>query len=138
MNNIQNLEKDKIKSTLQSESAYKTENQYKTELSLLKMFIEKFSKYVGEVLKNNPNDKTRKTDATVRIINDILNETESKSFNSVDKIKEIYKIISDNCDEKEKQSLYGEGVNGFRLDDVLNPKEELDLKSLLSEIGVTD
>ena len=102
------------------------------------MFIERFSKYVGEVLKSNPNDKTRKTDATVRVINDILNETETRNFTSVDKIKEIYKIIGQTSPDTEKQSLYGEGVNGFRLDDVLNPKEELDLKNLLTELGVTE
>ncbi len=132
---------DKIKNAVKDKSideVYKVESQYKAEVSLLKMFIEKFSKYVGEVVRNNPNDKTRKTDATVRIINDILNETESKKFTSVDKIKEIYKIIDQNFSKKEEQSLYGEGVNGFRLDDVLNPKEELDLKDLLSELGVTN
>ncbi len=122
----------------QSVGGYNSENKYNAEISLLKMFIQRFSKYVGEVLKSNPNDKTRKTDATVRIVSDILNETETRNFTNVDKIKEIYKIISQSSGETEKQSLYGEGVNGFRLDDVLNPKEELDLKNLLTELGVTE
>ncbi len=132
MYNKENLVKDK------STTEYQIENKYNTEVALLKTFIDKFSKYVNEIVKNNPNDKTRKTDATVRIISDILNEKESKTFTSIDKIKEIYKIISDGSTEKERQSLYGEGVNGFRLDDVLNPKEELSLKDLLSELGVTE
>lgn len=134
-----NSEKNSKKAVIeQGALGYNLENKYNAEISLLKMFIEKFSKYVGEVLKNNPNDKTRKTDATVRIINDILNETETRNFTNVDKIKEIYKIINQNPNETGKQSLYGEGVNGFRLDDVLNPKEELDLKNLLTELGVTE
>lgn len=131
------LVKDKTKQSATG-STYQTENNYNTEISLLKMFIERFSKYVGEVLKANPNDKTRKTDATIRIVNDILNERETKNYTSVDKIKEIYKIIGESSGEKQTKSLYGEGVNGFRLDDVLNPKEELDLKNLLTELGVTE
>lgn len=136
MNNSQNNAKKTV--VAQSVGGYNAENKYNAEISLLKMFIERFSKYVGEVLKSNPNDKTRKTDATVRVINDILNETETRNFTSVDKIKEIYKIIGQTSPDTEKQSLYGEGVNGFRLDDVLNPKEELDLKNLLTELGVTE
>ena len=134
-----NSEKNSKKTVIeQGALGYNLENKYNAEISLLKMFIEKFSKYVGEVLKSNPNDKTRKTDATVRIINDILKETETRNFTNVDKIKEIYKLINENSKQPEKQSLYGEGVNGFRLDDVLNPKEELDLKNLLTELGVTE
>ena len=136
MNNSQNNAKKTV--VAQSVGGYNAENKYNAEISLLKMFIERFSKYVGEVLKSNPNDKTRKTDATVRVINDILNETETRNFTSVHKIKEIYKIIGQTSPDTEKQSLYGEGVNGFRLDDVLNPKEELDLKNLLTELGVTE
>ena len=136
MNNSQNNAKKTV--VAQSVGGYNAENKYNAEISLLKMFIERFSKYVSEVLKSNPNDKTRKTDATVRVINDILNETETRNFTSVDKIKEIYKIIGQTSQSTEKQSLYGEGVNGFRLDDVLNPKEELDLKNLLTELGVTE
>ncbi len=134
-----NSEKNSKKAVIeQGALGYNLENKYNAEISLLKMFIEKFSKYVGEVLKSNPNDKTRKTDATVRIINDILKETETRNFTNVDKIKEIYKILNQTPNETGKQSLYGEGVNGFRLDDVLNPKEELDLKNLLTELGVTE
>lgn len=135
--NTENLVKDTTKQSITG-SQYQTENKYNAEISLLKMFIERFSKYVGEVLNANPNDKTRKTDATIRIVNDILNERETKNFTSVDKIKEIYKIIGDGTQDKQSKSLYGEGVNGFRLDDVLNPKEELNLKTLLAELGVTE
>ncbi len=113
---------------------YSQEEKYKAEVSMLKLFISKFNKYVSQVVKENPCDKTRKIDAVARTINDILSEKETPSYTSVEKIKEIYTLI---CDEEVKDSFYGEGVNGFRLDDVLNPKETLDLEELLSELGVT-
>jgi hypothetical protein len=117
-------------------STFQVEEKYKAEVSLLKMFIGRFNKYVGQVVKENPCDKTRKVDATIRIIKDILDEKETPKYTSIDKIREIYKLI-DNGDDKQA-SLYGEGVNGFKLDDVLNPKGKLDLKDILSELGVTD
>lgn len=113
---------------------YSQEEKYKAEVSMLKLFISKFNKYVSQVVKENPCDKTRKIDAVARTINDILSEKETPLYTSVEKIKEIYTLI---CDEEVKDSFYGEGVNGFRLDDVLNPKETLDLEELLSELGVT-
>lgn len=113
---------------------YSQEEKYKAEVSMLKLFISKFNKYVSQVVKENPCDKTRKIDAVARTINDILSEKETPLYTSVEKIKEIYTLI---CDEEVKDSFYGEGVNGFRLDDVLNPKEALDLEELLSELGVT-
>ncbi len=113
---------------------YSQEEKYKAEVNMLKLFVSKFTKYTSQIVRENPCDKTRKIDATMRIINDILSERETPLYTSVDKVKEMYSLINV---EEVKESFYGEGVNGFRIDDVLNPKEKLDLKELLTELGVT-
>jgi hypothetical protein len=41
---------------------YSQEEKYKAEVSMLKLFISKFNKYVSQVVKENPCDKTRKID----------------------------------------------------------------------------
>ena len=34
--------------------------------------------------------------------------------------------------------LYGTSESGFNMDDVLNPKEDLDLMAICKELGVTE
>ncbi len=108
--------------------------QYETEVSKLKIFIEKFNSYMGDVVSTYPSDLTRKTVVVGQMIKDILNREESLEYTSKEKISDVYKLIKDH--KPKKKSLYGEGENGFNLDDVLNPKEELDLDTLLKELGV--
>ena len=108
--------------------------QYETEIAKLKLFIERFNAYVNDVVDNYPSDLTRKTAAVGQMIKEILNREESPEFTSKEKIKEVYTLIEDF--KPKKKSLYGESENGFNMDDVLNPKEDLDLDSLLKELGV--
>ncbi len=108
--------------------------QYDTEVSKLKLFIEKFNVYMEDVVSEYPSDVTRKTVVVGQMIKDILNREETLEFTSKDKISEVYKLVEDY--KPKKRSLYGEGENGFSMDDVLNPKEKLDLESLLKELGV--
>ena len=108
--------------------------QYDTEISKLKLFIEKFNEYTEDIVKEYPSDKTRKTVVVGQMIKDILNREETLEYTSKEKIAEIYKIVLDN--KPQRKGLYGIGENGFDMDEVLNPKEELDLDSLLKELGV--
>ena len=108
--------------------------QYETEISKLKLFIERFNDYVNDVVDNYPSDSTRKTAAVGQMIKEILNREESPNFTSKDKINEVYTLLEDF--KPKKKSLYGESENGFNMDDVLNPKEDLDLDTLLKELGV--
>ncbi len=108
--------------------------QYETEVNKLKIFIEKFNVYINDVVCNYPSDITRKTVAVGQMIKDILNREESIEYTSKDKVAEVYTLIKDY--KPQKKSLYGESENGFNMDDVLNPKETLDLDTLLKELGV--
>lgn len=108
--------------------------QYDTEINKLKLFIEKFNEYTEDIVKEYPSDKTRKTVVVGQMIKDILNREETLEYTSKEKIAEIYKIVLDN--KPQRKGLYGIGENGFDMDEVLNPKEDLDLDSLLKELGV--
>ena len=108
--------------------------QYETEINKLKIFIEKFNGYMDEVVSTYPSDITRKTVVVGQMIKDILNREESLEYTSKEKIADVYNLVKDH--KPKKKSLYGESENGFNMDDVLNPKEELDLDTLLKELGV--
>lgn len=108
--------------------------QYDTEISKLKLFVEKFNEYVDDIVKEYPSDKTRKTVAVGQMIQDILNREETLEYTSKEKISDIYNIVLEN--KPTKKTLYGKGENGFDMDEVLNPKKDLDLDSLLKELGV--
>ncbi|MBO5926861.1 MAG: hypothetical protein J6Q38_04830 [Clostridia bacterium] len=108
--------------------------QYDTEIGKLKLFIERFNNYMNDVVKTYPSDMTRKTVAVGQMIKDILHREESLEYTEKNKIADIYKLLDGA--KPQKKGLYGESENGFNLDDVLNPKEHLDLDSLLKELGV--
>ena len=108
--------------------------QYDTEIAKLKLFIEKFNEYLEDVVKEYPSDKTRKTVVVGQMIKDILNREETLEYTSKEKIAELYKIVLDN--KPKRKGLYGVGENGFDMDEVLNPSKDLDLDSLLKELGV--
>ena len=109
--------------------------QYDTEIAKLKLFVEKFNEYVEDIVKQYPSDKTRKTVAVGQMIKDILNREETLEYTSKEKIADIYNIVLENKPTT-KKTLYGVGENGFDMDEVLNPKKDLDLNSLLKELGV--
>ena len=97
--------------------------------------LKKFNEYVEDIVKQYPSDKTRKTVAVGQMIKDILNREETLEYTSKEKIADIYNIVLENKPTT-KKTLYGVGENGFDMDEVLNPKKDLDLNSLLKELGV--
>ena len=110
--------------------------QYKIEIDRLNLFSARFNTFVKEIVNAYPSDKTRKLVAVTEMLKEILTQTETETYTSKDKIEEVYKII-DGMNFKPK-GLYGESENGFNMDDVLNPKGELDLMAICKELGVTD
>ena len=112
------------------------QEQYKVEIDRLNMFTSRFNTFVNEIVNAYPSDKTRKLLAVAEMLKEILTKNETESYTSKDKILEAYKVI-DGMTFKPK-GLYGESENGFNMDDVLNPKGELDLMAICKELGVTD
>ncbi|MBE5744145.1 MAG: hypothetical protein E7358_05475 [Clostridiales bacterium] len=114
--------------------------QCKAEIERLKLFNARWNSYVNKIVKEYPSDETRKLVALSQMITEIIMREESFEYTPLDKIEDIYKIIGDGSDEKfdMTKTLFGESENGFNMEDVLNPKEELDLMSLCRELGATD
>ena len=110
--------------------------QYKVEVDRLNLFTNRFNNFVKEVVSAYPSDKTRKLALVAETLKEILTKEETEAYTSKEKIEEAYKIIDEmNFAPK---GLYGEGENGFNMDDVLNPKGELDLMAICKELGVTE
>ena len=113
--------------------------KYQTEIKNLRLFVSSFNEYVSEIVKAYPSDRTRKAVAVSDALKDILSREETATYTAKEQVLEAFKIIESVVPKKDsKQSLYGEGENGFSMDEVLNPKGELDLMSLCKELGVTD
>ena len=110
--------------------------QYKVEIDRLNMFTARFNTFVKEVVNAYPTDKTRKLVAVGEMLKDILTTTETEVYTSKDKILDAYKII-DGMSFK-PSGLYGVSESGFNMDDVLNPKGDLDLMAICKELGVTE
>ena len=113
--------------------------KYQTEIKNLRLFVSSFNEYVSEIVKAYPSDRTRKAVAVSDALKDILSREETATYTAKEQVLEAFKIIESVVPKKDsKQSLYGEGENGFSMDEVLNPKGELDLMSRCKELGVTD
>lgn len=110
--------------------------QYKVEIDRLNMFTTRFNTFVKEVVNAYPSDKTRKLVAVAETLKEILSKDETEVYTSKDKVFEAYKII-DGMSFK-PAGLYGTSESGFNMDDVLNPKEDLDLMAICKELGVTE
>lgn len=110
--------------------------QYKVEVDRLNLFTNRFNNFVKEVVSAYPSDKTRKLALVAETLKDILTKEETEAYTSKEKIEEAYKIIDEMTFAP--KGLYGEGENGFNMDDVLNPKGELDLMAICKELGVTE
>ncbi len=115
--------------------------QYKIEIERLKLFNARWNAFINSTVKKYPSDETRKLVVVSQMITEILMRDEEPFYTAKDKIEDVYSIINQNESEilsQEKPSLYGKSDNGFDMEEVLNPKGDLDLKSLLKELGVTD
>ena len=112
--------------------------QYKIEIDRLKLFNARFNAFVNKTVQNYPCDQTRKLVVVSEMITEILQRDEEEYYTAKDKIEDIYKLIDEEgANYSEKPSLFGKSDNGFDMEEVLNPGE-LDLKSLLQELGVTE
>lgn len=113
--------------------------QYKIEIDRLKLFNARFNAFVNKTVQNYPSDQTRKLVVVSAMITEILQRDEEEFYTAKDKIEDIYKLIDEEgASYSQKPSLFGKSDNGFDMEEVLNPKGELDLKSLLQELGVTE
>ena len=110
--------------------------EYKIEIERLSLFIDRWKKFTEETVSNYPCDKTRRINAISHMVEDILSRDERENYSVKDKIEEVYKLIDEISFQK--PSLYGESENGFNMEDVLNPKGNLDLLELCKELGVDD
>ncbi len=110
--------------------------QYKAEVDVLKLFIDKWNSFVNETVKSYPSDKTRKLVAVADMIKEILQNDDVSSLSNKQKIEEIYKLTEGVV--AQNRSLYGVSDNGFDMEEVLNPKGNLDLMELCKELGVTE
>ena len=69
------------------------------------------------------------------MIKEILQSEDTSEFSNKDKLDAIFKLTKQASAPTKR--LYGESDNGFNMEDVLNPKGELDLMALCKELGVT-
>ncbi len=109
--------------------------QYKAEIENLKSFIDRWNAFIEETVKSYPSDKTRKLLYISDMIKEILQSEDTAEFSSKEKIDAIYQLTKQTT--VQNKSLYGVSDNGFNMEDVLNPKGELDLMALCKELGVT-
>lgn len=130
----ENLENARLRAKMITSMA---KEQYATEVERLKLFIDRWNDYINSVVNEYPCDKTRKAVAVGQMIKDILMQETSVEFTDKQKIGEIYKLLEDVKVEVEKApQVVKEEDSGFDLNEVINPKEKLDLDSLLKELGV--
>ena len=130
---------NKFKSNKGVQNDSVAQQKYQTEIKNLRLFVDSFNDYIKEIVKDYPSDRTRKAVAVGEALKDILYREETAEYTCKEQVMEAYKIIEGVSAVKQKsQSLYGEGENGFNMDDVLNPKGELDLMQLCKELGVNN
>ncbi len=119
-----NMEADRLNKTAQ----YK----YLMELRGLKLFVDKIKTVYANELSS---EKSAITD----LLTDFLKEVDEEGYlyRAKDNAQEILeKAFSERRISEEEAAFYGEDGD-FDLEEAINPTEELDLKSLLSELGVT-
>ena len=131
---------EKLFQTCEEQSTLPVEDAYKAEVQKLKLFSSRWSVFVNQTVKKYPSDATRKLVAVSEMITEILLKDDLPDYTDRQKIEDVYKIIEKEGDFApiNNASLFGESDNGFNMEEVLNPKGELDLMSLCKELGVTD
>ena len=112
---------------------------YQVEVERLKLFNARWNSFINKTVQNYPSDQTRKLLSLSNTITEILMKEDAEFYTAKDKIEDIYKLIDKEGDltTNQRPSLFGKSDNGFDMEEVLNPKEKLDLKTLLDELGVT-
>ena len=137
---MDNFTSEQFNGVSAEEIAKTVKEQYKVEIERLKLFNARWNAFVNKTVKAYPSDETRKLVVVSQMITEILMRDEEEYYTAKDKIEDVYKLIDKEgiCKEEQRPSLFGKSDNGFDMEEVLNPKGELDLKSLLKELGVTE
>ncbi len=121
------LEQDMEADRLLKTAMYK----YHVKLKVLKLFADKFS----EVYKEDADSKKK---AIIDLLTDFLKDvdTEGYLYKAEEKAEELKaKAFNERKLSGDEAEFYGD-ESDFNLDEAINPTEELDLKTLLQELGV--
>ncbi len=120
------LEQDMEADRLIKTAMYK----YHVKLKALKLFADKFSAVYKE-------DAESKKKAIIDLLTDFLKDvdTEGYLYKAEEKAEELKTKAFNEKISAEEAEFYGE-ESDFDLDEAVNPTEELDLKTLLEELGV--
>lgn len=124
--------------------------KYRMETERLRNFQEKWQEYYREAVSRYPvNGQLEKMQRFVESVEKILSsenfsEQETEAGENAEEVRALFaagkgvpnKGRPFNPAEKIKDFISGESSGGFNMDDVLNPKEELDLEKLLKELGI--
>lgn len=122
------LESDMKADRLKKTAQYK----YLMELRGLKLFVDKIKTVYGDEFSS---EKSAITDLLTDFLKDV--DEEGYLYKAKDKTQEILeKAFFERRISEEEAAFYGD-ESDFDLEEAINPTEELDLKSLLSELGVT-
>ena len=112
------------------------DNAYQAELKKIALISNRFNAFMDEVVKNYPSDKTRKLHLVSTLITEIVEKNDVPTDTAKQKVEEVYRLIDEYAPKT--TSKESEIENEFNLDDVLNPKSNLDLMALCKELGVTE
>ena len=91
---------------------------------------------MSDVVKNYPTDKTRKLHLISTLITEIVEKNDLPNLSAKQKVEDIYRLIDEYAPKGDVKEV--EIENAFNLEDVLNPKSNLDLLELCKELGVTE
>ncbi len=105
-----------------------------TELNTLRLFAEKWKRLAGEMAGAIPASEAKKYAEFADNLSALLGK-EREKFGAEEKVSE-----GEAFDPKAVIEKYveGEEETGFNLDDVINPKGELDLEKLCRNLGLMD
>ncbi|MBO5713465.1 MAG: hypothetical protein J6R88_04630 [Clostridia bacterium] len=112
------------------------ETAYQTELKKIALISQQFNAFMNDAVKNYPTDKTRKLHLISTLITEIVEKNDTPTYSAKQKVEEIYRLVDEFAPKTAVKEV--EEENSFNLDDVLNPKKDLDLMALCKELGVTE
>lgn len=118
------MEADRLKKTAQ----YK----YLMELRGLKLFVDKIKVVYGDEFSS---EKSAITDLLTDFLKDV--DEEGCLYKAKDGVQEILEKAFFERRISEEEAAFYDDESDFDLEEAINPTEELDLKTLLSELGVT-
>lgn len=124
--------------------------KYNLEIARLKNFQAKWERYYNEFLRNYPPDKNIASakDFGIKLKQilgfrhenadyDLLSESE-RILDQTGKLTEFSEaaLSAKKFDPKKRIDNFLDGEGAFNMDEILNPKEELDLEKLCKELGL--